>query len=85
MKREYPEQKQRVAVCYSQWKKAHGEKGEDKTPKPSGSVDFVPTEAILSKSDDEDYIIPLTIEDLKEGHIVKYKDKIGKVVKVIND
>ena len=24
MKREFPEQKQRVAVCYSRWRKKHG-------------------------------------------------------------
>ena len=35
--------------------------------------------------DDFDYVVPKTIDELKEGHIVKYKDKIGRIVKVIGD
>lgn len=62
-----------VAACGSTWRRAHGQKSED---------------GIKSKSvgeDDFDYIIPTTIDELEEGHIVKYKDKIGKIVKVIGD
>lgn len=50
---------------------------------PSGSTDFVPQEDVLSRNNSE-YIIPKGIDELKEGHIVKYKDKIGKIVKVIS-
>ena len=60
-------------------------KAKDGIPQSSGSVDFVPTEQIMSVGEDDfDYIIPITINDLKEGHIVEYKDKIGKIIKVIN-
>ena len=70
-------------------KRIKSSKADDEIPQPSGAkVPFVPTEAILSKSvgeDDFDYVIPLTLDELKEGHIVKYKDKIGRIVKVIGD
>lgn len=31
----------------------------------------------------KDYMIPLSTEELEEGHIVKYKGKIAKIIKVI--
>jgi hypothetical protein len=88
MVKEYPDQKQRVAVCYNSWRDAKGIKKEDdnpltqpEIPKPSGNrQDFVPQESVRSKG----YEVPETIDDLEEDHIVKYKERLAKIVKIIN-
>ena len=61
---------QAVAICYDMWRKKHpGSKSEDY--QTSGNQqDYVPDENTLSK--------PYEI-----GDIVKYDDKIGKIVKII--
>lgn len=53
--------------------------------KGTKSDDEIEVESKSIGEDDFDYVIPKTIEELQEGHIVKYKDKIGKIVKVIGD
>ena len=70
--------KKAAGRCYGIYRSS---KKADDMPEPSGSTqDFVPQENVMSKG----YDIPETIDDLKEGHIVKYKDKLGKIIKIIN-
>jgi len=70
MKKEFPDMKQRSAVCYSQWKKK-GNKAEDYQT-VSGQQDFVPDATIRSK------------EKYEVDDIVIYDGKVGKIIKVID-